>query len=140
MATLTKYPFLVSLVLTNGILEQIGEDAGPLLQAGRAAYAPQALFTLSRCTFAKENNASRAEGKDLRLEREQAAFRGTPRYASITALSMKEQSRKDDLESWWYMIVELMVGRLPWQDLQPNQLEEMKHMKKQVRLKQNLKI
>ncbi|RCN43724.1 hypothetical protein ANCCAN_10288 [Ancylostoma caninum] len=82
----------------------------------------------------------RAEGKDLRLEREQAAFRGTPRYASITALSMKEQSRKDDLESWWYMIVELMVGRLPWQDLEPNQLEEMKHMKKQVRLKQNLKI
>ncbi|RCN38473.1 hypothetical protein ANCCAN_15610 [Ancylostoma caninum] len=82
----------------------------------------------------------RAEGKDLRLEREQAAFRGTPRYASITALSMKEQSRKDDLESWWYMIVELMIGRLPWQDLEPNQLEEMKHMKKQVRLKQNLKI
>uniref|UniRef100_A0A183F7V0 Protein kinase domain-containing protein n=1 Tax=Heligmosomoides polygyrus TaxID=6339 RepID=A0A183F7V0_HELPZ len=27
-----------------------------------------------------------SEGKDLRLQREQAAFRGTPRYASITAL------------------------------------------------------
>ncbi|VDM72389.1 unnamed protein product [Strongylus vulgaris] len=82
----------------------------------------------------------RAEGKDLRLEREQAAFRGTPRYASIAALSMKEQSRKDDLESWWYMIVELMVGHLPWQDVQRNHLEEFKTMKKNVRQPKNLKI
>ncbi|KAK6725485.1 hypothetical protein RB195_004051 [Necator americanus] len=82
----------------------------------------------------------RVEGKDLRLERNQAAFRGTPRYASITALSMKEQSRRDDLESWWYMIVELMIGQLPWQDLKPSQLEEIKHMKKQVRVKTNLKV
>ncbi|CAJ0595817.1 unnamed protein product [Cylicocyclus nassatus] len=82
----------------------------------------------------------RAEGKDLRLEREKAAFRGTPRYASITALSMKEQSRKDDIESWWYMIVELMVGQLPWQDMQPDQIEEILHMKKKVRLPKNLKI
>lgn len=81
----------------------------------------------------------RSEGKDLRLQREQAAFRGTPRYASITALSMKEQSRKDDLESWWYMVVEFMIGQLPWQDMKPTQLEEIKHMKKQVRIKQNLK-
>ncbi|KJH46855.1 hypothetical protein DICVIV_07092 [Dictyocaulus viviparus] len=56
-------------------------------------------------------------GKDLRLQREQAAFRGTPRYASIAALSMKDQSRKDDIESWWYMIIEFMLGKLPWSDL-----------------------
>ncbi|VDO25069.1 unnamed protein product [Haemonchus placei] len=64
----------------------------------------------------------KTETKDLRLERAQAAFRGTPRYASITALSMKEQSRKDDLESWWYMMVEFMVGRLPWADLADQKL------------------
>ncbi|VDN26556.1 unnamed protein product [Cylicostephanus goldi] len=88
----------------------------------------------SALSYFKDTNASnfflqklkfvcRAEGKDLRLEREKAAFRGTPRYASITALSMKEQSRKDDIESWWYMIVELMVGQLPWQDMQVKIME-----------------
>nr|CDJ85178.1 Tau-tubulin kinase 1 [Haemonchus contortus] len=83
----------------------------------------------------------KTETKDLRLERAQAAFRGTPRYASITALSMKEQSRKDDLESWWYMMVELMIGRLPWADLadqKPYKLDDIKHVKKQIRLKNNL--
>ncbi|VDM55892.1 unnamed protein product [Angiostrongylus costaricensis] len=50
-----------------------------------------------------------AEGKDLRLQRQQAPFRGVPRYASIAALSMTSQ------------------------------LEEMIHMKKMVRQKQNLK-
>ncbi|EYC06948.1 hypothetical protein Y032_0073g792 [Ancylostoma ceylanicum] len=33
----------LSLILTNGVLEQLSEDVGPLLQAGRAAHAPQAL-------------------------------------------------------------------------------------------------
>ncbi|PIO64512.1 hypothetical protein TELCIR_13858 [Teladorsagia circumcincta] len=54
-------------------------------------------------------------------------------------LKMKEQSRKDDLESWWYMIIEFMLGKLPWADMKPNQIDEIKHMKKQVRLKPNLK-
>lgn len=39
-----------------------------------------------------------SEGKDLRLPRETAPFRGTTRYASVAALSEIEQSRKDDLE------------------------------------------
>uniref|UniRef100_A0A0K0DF83 Protein kinase domain-containing protein n=1 Tax=Angiostrongylus cantonensis TaxID=6313 RepID=A0A0K0DF83_ANGCA len=39
------------------------------------------------------------EGKDLRLQRQQAPFRGAPRYASITALSMVN----DDL--FIYMIL-----------------------------------
>ncbi|EYC38751.1 hypothetical protein Y032_0698g1618 [Ancylostoma ceylanicum] len=40
VAVNNAYP---SLILTNGVIEQLSEDAGPLLQAGRAAHAPQAL-------------------------------------------------------------------------------------------------
>ncbi|KIH51188.1 hypothetical protein ANCDUO_18728 [Ancylostoma duodenale] len=54
------------------------------------------------------------EEKDLRYMREKAAFRGTTRYASIGALEMKDQCRKDDVEAWWYMVLEWMIGQLPW--------------------------
>ena len=30
---------------------------------------------------------------------------------------MREQCRKDDIESWLYMLVELTTGRLPWRNL-----------------------
>ncbi|VDN19117.1 unnamed protein product [Gongylonema pulchrum] len=46
-----------------------------------------------------------------------APFRGTTRYAALAPLRGIEQSRKDDLESWFYMIVEWTRGSLPWGDL-----------------------
>lgn len=56
-------------------------------------------------------------GKDLRLPRISAPFRGTTRYASIAALKHAEQSRKDDVESWLYVVVEWTAGSLPWRKL-----------------------
>ncbi|GMT24940.1 hypothetical protein PFISCL1PPCAC_16237, partial [Pristionchus fissidentatus] len=43
-----------------------------------------------------------------------APFRGTQRYASCGALLGEEQSRKDDIESWFYMTVEFTMGYVPW--------------------------
>ncbi|KAI6226863.1 Tau-tubulin kinase 2 [Aphelenchoides besseyi] len=60
-------------------------------------------------------------------------FRGTPRYASLAALKRKEQSRKDDVESWFYMIVEWTTGALPWTPIKNIKLAEMAVLKENAR-------
>ncbi|VDL68884.1 unnamed protein product [Nippostrongylus brasiliensis] len=82
--------------------------------------------------------------KDLRYMREKAAFRGTTRYASIGALEMKEQSRRDDVEAWWYMILEWMIGQLPWKHCRVRCLKKILAESKRdalfrVRIEQKLK-
>uniref|UniRef100_A0A914MT00 non-specific serine/threonine protein kinase n=1 Tax=Meloidogyne incognita TaxID=6306 RepID=A0A914MT00_MELIC len=50
----------------------------------------------------------------LMRPRESARFRGTPRYAATSAHIKREYARKDDMESWFYMMVEIYAGKLPW--------------------------
>lgn len=50
--------------------------------------------------------------------RPRVAFRGTARYASPWALQDEEQSRRDDLYSTVYVMVEMIKGKLPWDDHQ----------------------
>ena len=49
---------------------------------------------------------------------EHAGFKGTLKYASPYALAGDDQGRRDDLCSWFYMLVELLHGELPWGDMQ----------------------
>uniref|UniRef100_A0A1I8AYY1 Protein kinase domain-containing protein n=1 Tax=Meloidogyne hapla TaxID=6305 RepID=A0A1I8AYY1_MELHA len=51
----------------------------------------------------------------LRKPRADVPFRGTPAYCSLNAHKRKEHGRHDDLWSIFYMLVELAIGRLPWQ-------------------------
>ncbi|PAV90708.1 hypothetical protein WR25_05493 [Diploscapter pachys] len=54
----------------------------------------------------------------IRKPRQAAGFRGTIRYAPIACHQQKDLSRKDDVETWIYMQVELTASRLPWKDIQ----------------------
>uniref|UniRef100_A0A7E4UU49 Protein kinase domain-containing protein n=1 Tax=Panagrellus redivivus TaxID=6233 RepID=A0A7E4UU49_PANRE len=71
--------------------------------------------------------------KDLRMPRASAPFRGTTRYASLAALRQIEQSRKDDIEAWLYMVVEWTAGQLPWRKLKGSDKEDVLKWKEDVR-------
>uniref|UniRef100_A0A8L7T029 Bm2845, isoform c n=2 Tax=Brugia malayi TaxID=6279 RepID=A0A8L7T029_BRUMA len=71
--------------------------------------------------------------KDCRIPRKSAPFRGTPRYASLCSHRKQEQSPKDDIESWFYMIVEWTVGTLPWRKLKNQDRDMIMLMKEQSR-------
>ncbi|XP_071834412.1 uncharacterized protein [Apostichopus japonicus] len=53
----------------------------------------------------------------VRTPRPVAGFRGTVRYASVNAHKNKEMGRHDDLFSLVYMLVEFVVGQLPWRKI-----------------------
>ena len=55
------------------------------------------------------------EDNELKAPREKVAFKGTVRFASLNTHKGIEASPKDDCESWFYLLLDLMViGGLPW--------------------------
>uniref|UniRef100_A0A915PCX6 Protein kinase domain-containing protein n=1 Tax=Setaria digitata TaxID=48799 RepID=A0A915PCX6_9BILA len=51
--------------------------------------------------------------------RSSAALMGSIYYSSLAAHAFKDQCRKDDIESWFYMVCEFIKGLLPWANADP---------------------
>ncbi|GMR58721.1 hypothetical protein PMAYCL1PPCAC_28916, partial [Pristionchus mayeri] len=47
-------------------------------------------------------------------QRPEIGWRGTSRYGSLEAHRRKDLSRRDDVESWFYLVMEVTTGSLPW--------------------------
>lgn len=55
---------------------------------------------------------------EIKTPREKVNFKGTVRFASIACHKGQEMGKKDDIESWIYLIVDLMSkGGPPWRKL-----------------------
>ena len=70
------------------------------------------------------------DGKHIRF-RQQVGFTGTCRYASLHAHEGLELSRRDDLISWFYSVIELVDGALPWPGSQDRLLTA--HLKRTIK-------
>jgi tau tubulin kinase len=53
----------------------------------------------------------------IRPPRTSVGFRGTARYASISSHRARELAPRDDLWSFLYLLIEFLVGYLPWRRL-----------------------
>ncbi|CCD68100.2 Protein kinase domain-containing protein [Caenorhabditis elegans] len=49
--------------------------------------------------------------------RKEVGWRGTTRYGSLNAHKRLDLGRRDDLESWFYGLVEMTRGTLPWRNV-----------------------
>jgi len=63
----------------------------------------------------------------IKEPRSYAGFRGTARYASLNSHQSTELSRRDDLWSLFYLMVEFLTGSLPWKkEKEREQIGKMK--------------
>uniref|UniRef100_A0A8C4F429 non-specific serine/threonine protein kinase n=1 Tax=Dicentrarchus labrax TaxID=13489 RepID=A0A8C4F429_DICLA len=123
--TMTRGTFSVSTTLRLGkqILEAIESihSVGFLHRDIKPSnFAMGRLSGTCRCCYMLDFGLARQftnSSQEVRPPRPVAGFRGTVRYASINAHKNKEMGRHDDLWSLFYMLVEFMVGQLPWRKI-----------------------
>ena len=59
--------------------------------------------------------------------RTRQGFAGTSKYAAVNAHEKFDLSRRDDLMSWFYSVLELVDGKLPWSGIKDKQkIEDIK--------------
>jgi len=113
-----KMPVPVAKVVASGLLRAlesfhtegyIHRDVKP---ANFAVSPPGEDATAGRWILIDFGLARRYVGEDGALlpERHDASFRGSTTYASINAHEDKDLGRRDDLWSWFYILVELIEG------------------------------
>lgn len=62
------------------------------------------------------------ENGQLKVERSSADFRGSSLYASVRAHRLQDLSRKDDLFSLMFVILDFITNILPWRELKDKKI------------------
>ncbi|OHT13331.1 hypothetical protein TRFO_16534 [Tritrichomonas foetus] len=72
--------------------------------------------------------------KELLEPREKTGFVGTTKYASINSHESRDLGRVDDIYCWFYSLIEMAYGKLPWSSLKEK--EQVYQAKKNFNLKE----
>lgn len=64
-------------------------------------------------------------------ERTYADFRGTVSFASLNAHLLKDLSRRDDMWSFYFVILDFLQEKLIWRENKNNTIEQVRDFKKQ---------
>lgn len=91
----------------RGFLHRDIKPSNFLIRASRSYPLVLTDFGLSRAYIDKETG-------EMIPPRSHPGFVGTAKYASLNAHDGNELGRKDDLVSWFYSLIEMWKGRLPW--------------------------
>lgn len=97
---------------------------------------PSMLFAID-FGLSKKYRSSRTY-KHIQYNNLTKGFIGTARYASVNALGGIELSRRDDLESFFYMIIYFILKNLPWQGVRAESIQ--KRNQKVYLMKKNFDI
>uniref|UniRef100_A0A8R1HIR2 Protein kinase domain-containing protein n=1 Tax=Caenorhabditis japonica TaxID=281687 RepID=A0A8R1HIR2_CAEJA len=71
-------------------------------------------FGLAKKFLDRDNRKIKSRGE--------VGWRGTVRYGSLQAHKRQDLGRRDDIECWFYMLVEMIVGELPWRHMTDRQV------------------
>lgn len=130
----TNHKFTISTVLRLGVqiikVVQSMHSCGFLHRDLKPSNFAMGIGSHSKTCFLLDFGLSRQyimPTGELKQPRPIAGFRGTVRYASISAHTACELGRHDDLWSVFYLLVELATGQLPWRSI--HEKEEVRKAK-----------
>ena len=78
-------------------------------------YIHYSIFDLMTSQFCLSKNY-KTEGRHVSLNKNKGVV-GTPRFLSLRAHKGYELSRRDDLESMFYVMIQIIKGDLPWRGI-----------------------
>uniref|UniRef100_A0A0N4Z8R7 Protein kinase domain-containing protein n=1 Tax=Parastrongyloides trichosuri TaxID=131310 RepID=A0A0N4Z8R7_PARTI len=81
---------------------------------GRNSVAPKSIYIID---FGVARNFTKDNEKTVINEYSPSAWKGTAKYCPIANHMYQKQCRRDDVESWFYMALELLEGKLPWNSI-----------------------
>lgn len=103
----------------RGFLHRDIKPSNFLIRASRSHPLVLTDFGLSRAYIDPETN-------EPVPPRKKPGFVGTAKYASLNAHEGRELGRRDDLMSWFYSLIEMWKGRLPWADQDKHRMQAVK--------------